>query len=229
MLAFGTKMPKITLVFSAHRENGLCNFEELLKILRAIEPEIIFEEIRPSDFDSYCKHGTKSTLETQAIARYLDFKSVRRVPVDRYDIPGNRMVEFKRELDCAFDYVEQTSREYQLLHEENHRNAHQHGFRYLNSAALARAMARVSEIEEKIINETGAQGLMRCLEKWRHMTQCREREMIGNIYDYCRENVFDVGVFLIGAAHQAGIVKEIETFSSTEVDLIDWSFLYDGK
>jgi len=34
-------MHKITLVASAHRESGLCNAEELLKILRAIEPDVI--------------------------------------------------------------------------------------------------------------------------------------------------------------------------------------------
>jgi hypothetical protein len=50
-------MHKITLVCSAHRQNALCNAEELLRILRAIEPETIFEELRPSEFDLYYKHG----------------------------------------------------------------------------------------------------------------------------------------------------------------------------
>jgi hypothetical protein len=109
-------MHKITLVCSPHRENGFCNAEELLKILRAIEPETVFEEVRPSDFDSYCKHGR--SLEAQAITRYREFKSFRRVPVDQYDIPENRIAELKREFDGVLDYVEQTSREYGVLNQE---------------------------------------------------------------------------------------------------------------
>jgi hypothetical protein len=48
--------------------------------------------------------------------------------------------------------------------------------------------------------------------------------MIGNIYEYCRENVFDTGVFLIGAAHKTGI--EIERCARSDADLIRWNFCY---
>src|SRR4051812_17470685 len=100
-------MHRITLVCSAHRENGLCNAGELLKILRVIDPEAVFEEIRPSDLDSYYKHGTKWNLEAQALTRYREFKSFQRVPVDRYDMPEKLIAEIKREFDCVFDCLEQ--------------------------------------------------------------------------------------------------------------------------
>ncbi len=215
-------MHKITVVCSSHRENGSCNAGELLKILRAIEPDTIFEEVRPSDFDSYCKYGIRSSLEAQAIARYLEIKPFRRVPVDRFDIPKNRLVATKREFDGVFDYVEQSSREYQVLNEENDKSVCQYGFSYLNSVAFATVMTRISEIEEETINETGNQGLIRALERWRHLIQRREREMISVIYDYCRENVFNTGVFLVGAAHKMGIAKEIGHYASAEADLIEW-------
>ena len=221
-------MHKITLVCSAHRENGLCNPGELLKILRAIGPEAVFEEIRPSDFESYCKHGTKSRLEAQAITRYLEFKSFRRVPVDRYDIPEELIAEIKREFDRVFDYVEQTSREYRLLTDENDKSVRQYGFSYLNSFDFATVRSRIYEIEEKTIDESGDQGLIRGLERWRHLIQRREREMVGVIHEYCRENVFDTGVFLVGAANKTGIVKEIENYAGTDAYLIDWNFAYDG-
>jgi len=216
-------MHKITLVGSAHRENGLCNAGELLKIIRATEPEAIFEEIRPSDFDSYCKHGIRSSLEAQAITRYLEFKPFRRVPVDRYDMPQNLLAEIKSEFDCVFDCVEQKSREYQLLNEENDKSVYQYGFSYLNSVAFATVMTRIAKIEEETINESGNQGLIRALERWRHLIQRREREMMRVIYEYCRENVFNTGLFLVGAAHKMGIAKEIEHSSSAETDLIEWS------
>ncbi len=221
-------MHKITLVCSVHRENGHCNAEELLKILREIEPDAVFEEIRPSDFASYYKHGTKSSLESQAIAKYREFKLFQQVPVDRYDMPENLLAEIKRDFDCVLDCVARASQEYRLLDEENDKSAYQYGFSYLNSVAFVTKTARMSEIEETIIRGTDDQHLIRGLERLRHCIQRREREMVGNIYEYCRKNVFDSGVFLVGAAHKTGIVKEIEEYASTEADLINWKFAYDG-
>ena len=223
-------MRKVTLVCSAHREHGLCNAGVLLTILRAIKPEATFEEVRPADFDHYCKHGTNSSLEAQAMARYVDeFKAVRRVPVDQYDLPERPIAEIKGELDPVFNYVEQTSREYQLLIDENDRSVRQYGFGYLNSVDCALLRTRLCEIEDKTIRETGDQSLIRRLESWRHLMQRREREMVGAIYQYCRENVFERGVFLVGAAHKMGTLKEIEKCAATEGDLINWSFRLDGN
>src|SRR4051794_28659615 len=108
-------MHEITLVCSAHRENGLCNAGELLKILRAMKPEVVFEEIRPSEFESFYRDGATWSLEAQAITKYRQFKLPKQIPVDRYDVPANLLAEFKRDFDCVFDYVAQVSQEYRLL------------------------------------------------------------------------------------------------------------------
>jgi len=50
-------MPRITLICSGHRENGLCNAAELLRILLAIEPAAIFDERRPSEFNFFYERG----------------------------------------------------------------------------------------------------------------------------------------------------------------------------
>jgi hypothetical protein len=125
--------------------------------------------------------------------------------------------------------VGQTSPEYRLLNEENDESVRQHGFSYLNSVAFATVTTRISEIEEKTIIGTGDQHLIRGLERWRHFIQSREVEMVRNIYEYCRDNVFDTGVFLVGAAHKAAIVEEVKRYANTEADLIDWNFAYDGQ
>jgi len=78
-------MRKITLVCSSHRENGLCTARELLRLLRAIDPEVIFGEVPRSDIDFY----NPRSLEGQAVTRFLTFKSFQRVPVDRYEMPPN--------------------------------------------------------------------------------------------------------------------------------------------
>jgi len=99
----------------------------------------------------------------------------------------------------------------------------------LNSPMCATMNARMSEIEDETVNRTRDQRLVRALKKWRHLTQGRERDMVGNIYEYCRENVFDNGVFLVGAAHRTGIVKEIEKYAGAAADLINWNLTFDGQ
>src|SRR2546422_11181951 len=120
-------MHKITLVALAHRESGLCNAEELLKILRAIEPDTIFEESRPSELDSY------RPLEIRAITKYRDSKVFQRVPVDRYDIPANFVAETQRVFDCA----KQTRQENLVINEEDYTIVYRHGFEYINNSASA--------------------------------------------------------------------------------------------
>src|SRR4051812_4501251 len=144
MLGLAHQMHKITLVCSVHRENGLCNARELLRILQAIGPEVIFEEIRPSDFDAYCKRGTATLVEAQAIAMYLESKPLQRVPVDLYDMPENILAE-RRKFQLFSDYVGQTSDEYRRVSEGIDERVHHHGFGYLNSHDYVSAETRLCE------------------------------------------------------------------------------------
>src|SRR5882672_1331315 len=128
-------MHKITLVCSVHREKGLCNAEELLKILRAIEPEAIFVEWRPSEWDFYYKLGN---VDAHAIARYREYKLFQTVPVDRYDMPQNLLAEM-RDFEA---WMIQTSQEFQELMERENDSVQQEGFKHLSSAAFARISAR---------------------------------------------------------------------------------------
>jgi hypothetical protein len=207
-------MRKITLVCSSHREKGLCNAQELLGLLRAIDPDVIFEEVRQSDFAIY----NTGTLEGQAATRFLALKSFQRVPVDRYDLPPN----FRALTDSVFDCVEQRSYEYLFLQDQSESDTHLHGFMYLNSAAFAKVMTRMSAIEDETIKSQGNPELLRALATWRQVIQGREKAMVENIYRYCRDNIFNTGVFLVGAAHRSGIVKTIEESSHPEADLIEW-------
>ncbi len=218
---------KITFVGTVHDENGLCNAEALLELLRTIEPDVVFEELRPSDFDSF--YATKHTTETKALSEYRKHRLIKQVPIDRYDIPENLISTFKEMLNNIFDYVEQKSQECWLLKDEIDRNTGLLGFKYLNSIDHARKWARICEIQDKTIFGTGNQRLIRILQIWRQQQHRREIEMLGNIYEYCRENVFETGVFLVGASHKMGIAREIEKYAATETNLITWNFAYDGK
>lgn len=213
-------MHKITLVCSVHGENGLCNIGELLKILDALDPNVIFEEIRPQDFDSYYKHGTRWILETRAVAQYIKNKPVKQIPVDNYTLPEN-LFEIVQKIGAI---VEQGNIEYQSLQGERDRNVSQYGFCYLNSIACEETNAKIIKIEEETIVATGDQVLISGLEMWAEFMLRRECQMINNIYDYCRDNTFNKGIFLVGAGHRASIRKEIERRIKEEEELIEWNF-----
>ena len=85
-------MGRITLVCTAHTEDGLCNENELLQILLAVGPDVIFEELRPADFSSFYGDTSKHTLEMRAVTSYLKGRQARQVPVDDYDgiRPGDK-------------------------------------------------------------------------------------------------------------------------------------------
>lgn len=209
-------MHKITLLCSAHTENGLCNACELLKILRDIEPDVIFVEMRPGEFDSHLKQGN---VEATAIAKYCEFRAFQTVPVDRYEMRQQFLVEMKN-----FEaWMMLTSQEYQELMERQGNSVEQKGFRYLNSAEFATESARMSEIEDEAVTRTGDEYLVNWLARLRHLMLGREAEMVRGIYGYCRDNVFDVGVFLLGAAHKTAIIKKMESYATAKVDLISWN------
>jgi hypothetical protein len=81
-------MHEITLICTIHQEEGACTLDELHRIIEAINPDTIFEEIPPSTFDEYYRDGTRSSLETRTIEKYLECHRADLIPVDhRYEPP----------------------------------------------------------------------------------------------------------------------------------------------
>ena len=198
-------MGRITLVCTVHNERGLCNENELLRILEAIGPEVIFEEIRPSDFQSYYADKSKHTLEMRTVGRYLKRKTGRQVPVDDFVIPEG----FRRDLDILFDYVESNNIEYSELIAERDQKTHHLGFRYLNSPEFKALSKNVCESFEKFIAKSGRDDLKKSLLTWNDMMRRRENSMLKNIYDFCRNSPFTEGMFLVGAGHMSSVCENI--------------------
>jgi hypothetical protein len=57
---------------------------------------------------------------------------------------------------------------------------------------------------------------------WNKTKSRREIAMMGNIQKYCKENIVDKGVFLVGAAHRQAVID-----LSREQSGIQWDF--DGQ
>lgn len=215
-------MNSIALVCSAHRQNGRCNDDELLAILRAIEPDTVFEEVRPSDFDGYRRQ--QRSVEARAMASFVSGRNVRRVPVDAYEVPDALQAEIRRDFDRVFDFVEESSGEYRELSERNDRAIHDIGFGYLNGPACTALMNRLCEIEDRWIQLSNDAGLITALQTWRRLHREREEAMVRQILEYCGANAGEVGVLLVGVAHKAAIIRAVERTRSEGLAPIAWKF-----
>ena len=214
------RVGRITLVCTMHRERGLCSEHELLKILETIGPDVFFEEIRQSDFDSHYRDRSRSTLETRTVSRYLKVKSAQQVPVDDYVIPES----FLRDMGILSDYVESRSAEYRAVEAKIHQMALDLGFRYLNSPEFMAHRKYADELFEEVITMSGSDELRKLLSTWNDQLRRREDSMMENIYDFCRKSSFTEGVFLVGAGHMSSIVQDIEGRMQKETNLVDWKF-----
>jgi hypothetical protein len=201
-----------------HNENGLCNENELIRILETVRPDVIFEEIRPSDFDSYYRDKSRCTLETGAIGKYVEAKPTQQVPVDDFIIPDN----FPEEMSTLFDYVESDSIEYLALIAERNQKTHHLGFSYLTSPEFEALSKSTRAALEKSIALSRSEILEKILSTWNDLLRRREDSMLENIYDFWRNSPFKEGVFLVGAEHMSSIVGHVERRMKTEVSLVDW-------
>ena len=210
---------RITLVCTVHNEMGLCNEHQLIRILEAVSPDVIFEEIRPSDFDLHYGDAARHTLEMRAVRKHVAVRPARQVPVDEYIIPSN----FRSEVDVLFDCVERNGIEYRALVAERAQKAHLLGFGYLNSPQFAALAKRIREALEATIVGSRRDDLNRVLSTWNGELRRRDESMLDNIYAFCRTSSFAEGVFLVGAGHMSSIIDGVERRMKTEATPVAWN------
>jgi hypothetical protein len=213
-------MHNITLICTRHDEKGLCNIEALHKIIKSVNPDVIFEEIPPSFFDEYYKFKTKHNLETDAINMYLGNHNIEHIPVDHYDIPKL----FFEDNRYMHHQVELCSPEYRRLVDTNSLYAAQHGFKYLNSTHCSNIYSEINRVIAHYIKMINNDKLNAIHESWNAVIEKRESVMIDNIYKYCKEHSFNTGLFFIGAGHRESIINKIEIPVKTENVKTNWNY-----
>lgn len=209
---------RIILVGTVHRELGSCNESELIRILETIGPDVIFEEIRPSDFDALYRDTPKHSLEMGAISRYVKVRPARQVPVDDYEIPEG----FGPKMRALESFVESRSPEYGAVMDEIGQMKAEFGFRYLNSPNFVAHIKKSEGLFEQTIFRYGNDDAKKLNSMWNEQVRRRDNSMLENIYNFCREGAFAKGVFLVGAGHMASIVEGVESRMKKEADLVDW-------
>lgn len=214
-------MYNITLVNTAHDEKGNCNIQELYNIINNIMPEIIFEEIPPSAFDSYYKEKTRNSLESDAIIKYLEKHECEHISVDLDFIPPKSFFDAHENVHRR---IEARSNIYKKILDTHSFYRDLYGFKYLNSVECINLDIELNKEIETVLQILNNEKLYEANKSWNELMDKRENEMLKNIYLYSRNNKFDKGLFLIGSGHRDTIINKIKNYSKVEEIVINWNY-----
>lgn len=195
-------MKSVSLICTVHAETGRANVSELHALLERIRPEVAFLEV-PVTWGRQTIENYEG-LETAALFRYRETRSVDLVPVDLPTPPESFFINSKR----LFNYLERVSDKYRRLMDRNNSSIFEGGFSFLNSELHEHIQLEIHDEILRILEMRGDPSLTQAYEAWRRQDDLRDIEMISNIEKYGQINTFDRAVFLVGAAHRPSIVKK---------------------
>ncbi len=217
-------MYNVTVIFSRHHEEVNCNSHELLKLIRDIEPDVIFEEIGHEVYDQIYIQQNRTTLESNAIKFYLLSKDIEHLPVDTFDRPdsyrsgGNHLAD---ELQKHFHKSERLKLAFNQLKYHSQIG----GFPFLNSDQNDALLDEIEKEEKSILTELADDYLNQMAQLINEVNSKRDEEMIDNIYKYAEQTEFQKAIFLIGAGHRRSIKKKLDKIEPRYGVEIKWHFL----
>ena len=220
-------MYNITFFSTRHGDAGRCNYLELYNIIMQLKPEVIFDEIPPSLFNEQYTNMRNDKLETNAIKLYLLEYNIKHIPVDLDIIMPQSFWDKNKYL---FEQIEKNNSEFCRLCDCDSQYARQYGFNYLNSKYNININKDKYNEMEKTLKIIDKKELFETYESWIEINEKRENEWILNIYKYCKENIFEKGMFFAGGAHRESIINKIKKYNETEDLNIKWNYLdYDNN
>jgi len=207
------KMYNITLICTRHKEIGACNSAELLRIIERYQPEVIFEELTPTAYDTYYTQNCwgvidRTSLETDAIKAYQQNSDVKHIPAlsvamrDDFRLMRKRFAN--RSLDVMID-------NYDLL-------IANHGFKFINSDEWELRLDELKAFEKSLLKDDDfyLKGYQ-CVDDYEH-------DMLRNIYQYSAENEYYTALMFIGAAHRKSIKQKIKGYQNQQALKLNWTF-----
>jgi len=215
-------MHDITLICTVHAEAGACSLNELYRILDAIDPEIIFEELPPSSFGAFYTERSRKNLETDTIIKYIESHPIEHIPVDYDEVPPS-LLEDSRRMHLR---VEAISPEYRRVLDWHSTYVRQYGFPYLNSIYCSNLNNDLDKAIEQTLPKINDNDLLRILNLWNGHNEKREDKMINNIYGYSERHNYHQGLFFIGAGHRESIIKKIQKKALTASVKVNWNHDY---
>lgn len=216
-------MPEIVLLGSVHTENGRCNASELARILKLIQPDILFQEIPYLKFLEKNDSFHRDKLEVKAIYEYLKHHSVLQIPVDTVDQSSFEQTKF----DQVIREVSRTGPELGSVLGQQSYLKNNKGFEYLNSRLNDRMFQRIDVTIAKALEKLNDERLSTGYCEWKAYNSKRETAMVTNVYEFCRLNHFKKGVFLFGSAHRAGLIAKIQMVKKSQEVRVNWKLGWD--
>ncbi|MFN8265054.1 MAG: hypothetical protein U0T11_03220 [Chitinophagaceae bacterium] len=215
----------ITLIATRHQESGRCTSNALYQIIEQIAPDVIFEEIPSSKFESVYKGLRQDSLETHTIKRYLNKYSTFHVPVDaETDEITDRFI--RSDYQVMLNIFGRHSIEYSNLFKQRQLFSEEKGFPYLNSDEWTYLSKSIDTLEEQVIKFLKNDTLTQRYKEWLNLLDIRNNAMIRNIYKYVEINKYENGLFLVGVEHRRQIIDKIKSFEQNHHLRINWNFNY---
>ena len=216
---------KITLISTRHENLGICNSDELYRIIENIKPEVIFEEMPPSNFDLYYNSKTRSNLESDTINKYIQNYKIKHVPVDIDIIPSDGFFQdYKFMIERIEGLADINGFNFRQLMDNNKSYIKKYGFDYLNSTHSIKMNNKINESIENGLKKLNNVKLFRIFKLWRDIHENRENTMLDNIYTYSETNNFEKAIFTLGGAHRNSIIQKVSKYKSSKKVDVNWVF-----
>jgi hypothetical protein len=213
-------MKRVSVVGTVHEEKGRANTSELVRILERIKPEVIFLEIPSAAFD-YHFNGNRGDLESSAVSRYRENHRVDLIPVD---LPTPDEDFFAKHRDLI-RRIERTSPDFRRLVDWHSQNVSAHGFAYLNSKDCSDLFSQLHEATLAAIEKDVDHRLLaEVYDLWIGTNKLRDKGMMKNIENHCRQHSFSSAAFLVGAAHRQSIIDLSRSQPRAVLSTIQWGF-----
>jgi len=218
------KQYNITLINTSRYEHGKCNADELLDILKAVKPDVIFEEIPAHKFNAFYVDKTINNMQSMAIIMYKESHIIEPIPVDNYEFPEIS----KKKVDSLFSTIKKKNTQYRELMETYYKMTYLYGFEYINSIECINYFTKAKLLEMEVLLKLKNKKLLELYTLFYDIQNERENVMLGSIYDYYDINKFNNAVFLVGAAHRNSIIQKIENFNAAGYKL-KWNLYFFGR
>lgn len=211
-------MRNVTLLSSFHISLGRCNSGELYKIIEALQPDVIFEEL-PEDIFHRIYHGGYNPRSNEAITikKYLE-----KYPTQHFPVDTSKRNEF--DFFNEFDLISKRSAQYTELCVQQKLKIEQSGYSFLNSNSSIELLEKINELEERVLLEISNPRLLRQYRLDRETHEQREIEMLQSIYNYSKMYKYNNALFICGAEHRKPIMQKIKTFEEREELKLNWIF-----
>ncbi len=216
-------MCNITVISTYHTERGKCNSDELYKIIKSINPEVIFEEL-PISLFNIIYNGNLPTLpsdaplELKCVKKYLQDHYTKHFPVDLDSNPN-----LSKDENFMFSTFAKNE-DYKKLESEFYLVLTKEGLDFLNSDEYLDFLERKNSLERRILESAiNHKKLLDTYKIFYEKIDKRENAMLQNIYNYSRENLFKSAVFLLGSGHRKSLIKKILQYQEQSEIKLNWT------